>query len=174
MDRALACQTCHYHMTLDDGGLSLIDVKYGQSATRLNRLKSWEPVWVFYGKVTMSSRKARKKDSRAALTSETLWGKKRHLFIPAGEIDFHTLREEGMRLLDNQPPLRELEEMNHAKLGMMSPAILSAADAEEMLDFLVLGLEAKRPDILRSIDFSIEIDSFSLWALPYDGNRFLI
>lgn len=174
MDRALVCTTCFEHLTLDDRGLNKIDVSYAQPATTLNRLKSWQPVWVFYGKVDMHERRVRKNDRRSDMQASALWSKKRNLFIPAGDIDFHTLREEGMRLLDNQPPLRLFDRDNHQPRPSMSPAILSVADAEEMLDFLVLGLEAKRPDILRDIKFDLEIESRTLWAIPFDGSRFLI
>lgn len=175
MDRALACPQCHAHMTLDnESGLNLIDVSYATPSSGQRNIKSWEPIWVFYGSVDMSGRIARKANRKSAHGAEQLWEQPRNLFVPAGNISEDQLREEGMRLIESQPELIPLETESPPDAHPFAVAILSAQDAHELLDFLVLGLEAKRSDILKKIKFSIDVHPPTLWAAPFDGRRFLI
>ena len=175
MDRVLACPNCHAHMTLDNqSGLALIDVSYATPSSGRPNIKSWEPIWVFHGRVDMSGRIARKANRKSAHGAKQLWEQPRNLFVPAGNISEDQLREEGMRLIESQPDLIPLETERPPDDHLFAAAILSATDAQELIDFLILGLEAKRSDILKTIKFSVDVDPPTLWAVPFDGRRFLI
>jgi hypothetical protein len=67
-----------------------------------------------------------------------------------------------VQLLKQPPVLNAIARPSGVRL---TPVVVSAEDARNMLEFLILTLEAGRDDWLKTVDFQIEAGAPELWAL---------
>jgi hypothetical protein len=94
-----------------------------------------------------------------------LWGEPRDLYVPAWELSLRPAQDLGSKMIQEQPVYQALSSPTEVDLA---PVTLTPDDARKMLEFIVLAIEARRPDWLKSLDFHLEVGEPALWALPAD------
>jgi hypothetical protein len=166
-DLVLLCPACFAVVAIRDDGLSLTKIQFAQSPDSPAEPAEWRPYWIFNGQVTLHKREVQSKDgffgNNSAAEAEKLWGEPRRLYVPAWELPLATVQEIGCRLIVAQPNYSPVAQPAAPNL---LPAVLSVADAQKMLEFIIMAIEARRPDMLRTLQFSIQINDVALWALP--------
>ncbi len=158
------CDRCQTTVHIGDEGLTPILVHYvapafGASVTR--RL----PFWVFEGQVHIIQRQTQ--GGNAERQSRQLWHKPRTLYVPAWELSLATAQSMGSALIQQQPVYQVDPQPAASRL---TPVIVTAEDALKLLEFMILAIEARRPDWLRNLDFRLEVNEPELWALPADDS----
>lgn len=162
-DVIVSCETCLATVSIGEDGVNVVeDVQYAQPGGR-GTPQVWLPMWVYYGRVNITSRKTQGSNKRALKESQAFWGEPRTLYVPAWDMSIPEARELGSELVVNQMPLRALAERPQAPLVA---ANISFEDARKLLEFVVLTIEAKRKDWMRSLEFSIETPPPTLWGVP--------
>ena len=166
-DLVLLCPACFAVVAIQDDGLSLAKIQFAQPSNSPAEPVEWRPYWIFNGQVTLHKREVQSKDgffgNNSAAEAEKLWGQPRRLYVPAWELPLATVQEIGCRLIVAQPDYTPVAQPAAPKLP---PAVLAAADAQKVLEFIIMAIEARRPDMLRTLQFSIQINDVTLWALP--------
>lgn len=156
----LWCAQCLTALAIDDNGLTPITAHYGTLSSDRS-LSSWKPVWVFDGQVVLTARETQ--GGNATKEAQQFWSQPRRLFVPAWSLSLDKVCQLGADWLQNQPALREAPVKTGIKI---SPAVLSAPEALKVLDFIVLSIEAKRKDWLKTISFEVKVGAPQLWVLP--------
>ena len=159
----VACEGCHAAVHIGDEGLSQMPVHYA-APQDTDQVRRWLPFWVFHGSVHINRRETQRGGSRQE-EAERLWGQPRDLYVPAWEFSLQTAQEIGSRMIQEQPVYQTVSPPAEARL---TPVTLTPDDARKMLEFIVLAIEARRPDWLKSLDFHLEVGEPALWALPAD------
>jgi hypothetical protein len=166
-DLILLCPNCFTAVHIQDNGLVPVEIQYARPADNQGEAAEWRPFWVFTGQVKLKKREVQAKDgffgNSSAAAAEQLWGQTRRLYVPAWELSLRQVQEIGRQLIETQPEYVMVERPSQPRL---LPAVLSADDAQKMLEFIVTAIEANRPDMLRNLKFSIKIETTALWALP--------
>jgi len=159
----VACEGCHAAVHIGDEGLSQMPVHYAapQGAAQVSR---WLPFWVFRGRVHINRRETQRGGSGRE-EAERLWGEPRDLYVPAWELSLRTAQDLGSRMIQEQPVYESVSPPAEVRLAAVT---LTPQDAHKMLEFIVLAIEARRSDWLKSLDFHLEVGEPALWALPAD------
>ena len=161
----VACERCHTAVHLGDEGLTQTPVHYVVPRSEA-QVTGWLPFWVFHGHVHIKRRVTQ--GGRSALTTaSSLWGQPRDLYVPAWGLSLSKAQEIGGYLIKRQPAFQPAPQPDAVRL---TPVTLTTKDALEMLEFIVLAIEARRPDWLKSLDFHLEMDEPALWALPAEDS----
>jgi hypothetical protein len=173
----VTCERCGTAVRLGDQGLSRVSVSYARPKSGA-RVVRWRPFWVFHGRVHIRRRDAKGSSSGMAQVLGlldlghgsgderlTIWEGPRDLYVPAWELSPQATKGLGGNLIHSQPSLERVPQPTDARL---TPATLTPADALKMLDFIVLSIEAQRPDWLENLAFQLEVGEPALWALPFD------
>jgi hypothetical protein len=142
-------------MQLDPtSGLIALEVHY---AAGLPDNKVGKPYWVVQGQVTLQRQTY---SGNAAQEAMVFWDAPRTFIIPAYECTLETLLALGSQLLLNPPTLQD------GRSAAFAPVTFSAQDARALAEFIVVALEAGRRDMLREIQFELELSAPLLWVLP--------
>jgi hypothetical protein len=159
----VACEHCATAVHIGDEGLTRLNVSWvaPRSATQVRR---WLPFWVFHGNANIDHRDTQGGGNRLE-EALRFWAEPRDLYVPAWELSLETADKVGSGLIQRQPRFSHTSRPPEARL---TPATLAPADALKMLEFIVLAVEARRSDWLKSIDFHLDVGDPSLWALPAD------
>jgi hypothetical protein len=48
----------------------------------------------------------------------------------------------------------------------LASATVAPADAQKLLEFIILAIEARRQDWLKELNFHLDVNEPELWALP--------
>ena len=88
------------------------------------------------------------------------WGQPRRFFIPAFTCPLDVLVQLGAGWLDNPPDLQEGPPADFAAIT------LPPGDAAALAEFIIVGVEAARPDKLKEIQLTLELSAPQLWILP--------
>jgi hypothetical protein len=157
----VACEGCHAAVHIGDEGLSEMPLHYAapQGAAQV---RDWLPFWVFRGRVHIKRRETQRGGSGEE-AAERLWSEPRDLYVPAWELSLQTAQDLGSRMIQEQPVYEALSPPSEVRLAAVT---LTPEDAYKMLEFIVLAIEARRPDWLKSLDFHLEVGEPALWALP--------
>lgn len=171
----VTCERCGTSVRIGDQGLSRVSVSYARPESG-SRTVRWQPFWVFHGRVHIQRRDAKGSGSGVAQVLGLLnlvsgsddkplinWAEPRDLYVPAWELSPQAAKEMGGNLVHRQPSLERVPQPPDARL---SPATVTPDDALKMLEFIVLAIEAQRPDWLENLDFRLEVGEPVLWALP--------
>jgi hypothetical protein len=75
----------------------------------------------------------------------------------------HTAQNVGSRLIEQQPQLQPVERPEGAHF---ISATVTPGDARKLLEFIVLAIEARRKDWLKSLEFGLEVGEPQMMALP--------
>jgi hypothetical protein len=173
----VTCERCGTVVRIDDQGLSRVPVSYARPKSEARTIR-WQPFWVFHGRVHIQRRDAKGGGSGMAQVLGLLdlnrssddeplamWADPRDLYVPAWELSPQAAKGMGGNLIRSQPSLETVPQPPDARL---TPAILTPDDALKMLEFIVLSIEAQRPDWLENLTFQLEVGEPALWALPFD------
>ncbi len=132
----------------------------------------WLPFWAFPGRVVITSRETQGFSLTAAFGggggADPLWEHAARLWVPAFDLSLDGAKRWGVQLTRAQPVLRPGPVPSGAPLR---DCVVTLEDARKLADFVVLSIEAERPDMLRSISFTLPEGTPELWALPYDGTQ---
>ena len=156
-DLIVLCAPCGTAIEFTEEGLRPIEIKYAASAAKSTE---WRPWWVFTGQVSITRRETQGGNQR----DEALrfWSQVTRFYIPAWELSLQSVREAGLAQLQKQPQLQAMPRPTGARL---TPVVVSAIDARQLLDYLVLTVEAGRKDWLKDLQFTVEVGQPELWAL---------
>ena len=159
----VACERCHTAVHIGDEGLTRVPVHYAAPRPEA-QATHWLPFWVFHGRVHLTQRVTQ--DSGSGQTeAERLWGEPCSLYVPAWELSLKQAQEIGSRMIQSQPVYEPVAQPAQVRL---TPVTLTTDDALKMLEFIVLAIEARRSDWLKSLDFHLDVGQAALWALPAD------
>ncbi len=154
---AWICSQCGQGHLLDENkpaGLAPLEIHFSQS---LKQNQTGRPFWVVEGNVSLTRTMFKGNEGR---DSVRFWSQPRMFFVPAFESTLAELVNYGKFLVKNPPALQP---------GVPTPFLpvkLSLQDVHPMAEFIVLGVEAERRDMLKEIVFDIQLAEPSLWILP--------
>lgn len=155
---AWVCDQCGQGLLLDEqNGLEGLDIHFSR---RIPPGEKGQPYWVTTGVVDLvrdvhQSWKGNRQDE-----SDRFWGQKRQFIIPA----FTTSLDELLRLstfLFSSPP-----ELIDGSAITFEAVTLSPRDLRPLIEYIVLAVEARRSDKIKSISVTAEIEPPKLWILP--------
>jgi len=162
----VACEGCHAAVHIGDEGLSEMPVHYAAPKGTV-QVKRWLPFWVFHGRVHIDRRETQQRGASNE-EAERLWGQPRDLYVPAWKLSLTSVQDLGSRMTQAQPAYQALSPPSELRLAAVT---LTPEDARKMLEFIVLAIEARRPDWLKSLDFHLEVGEPALWALSADESE---
>lgn len=144
-------------MLLDDSqGLLPLEIHYHKSVPD-GKLGS--PYWVLQAQVRMDRDVygfLGDKDGEA----RSFWARLRLFFVPAFDCDLDRMIDLGLNRLRTPPPLVEGPPVAFA------PVTLPQSDVPNLVDFLIVAVEAERRDDIEHIRFTTNLEQPVLWVLP--------
>lgn len=161
LDVVLPCPTCKTAVYLQENGLTTLPVIFG--VPQESRANVWLPFWHFHGRVHIERRDTQGGGGSSQREVAQLWGEPRHFFVPAWELPTRRAREMGSRLVSRQPTLQILRSPDPP---LFQAATLTPADAQKLLELIILTIEAQRGDWLKYLQFRLELGTPEFWALP--------
>jgi hypothetical protein len=160
---AWVCATCGAGLQLTEAGLSPLPVHWAGPRPGA-RPDSWRPFWVFTGTAQFSSRLS----FSGQAAPEALWNQAVRFFVPAYACSLPQLQSLGADLTRRQPALQA------GPAGALKGCSFLPEDAERAAEFVVLSIEAARPDKLRVVQFTLQLGAPELWVLPFAGEQVLV
>jgi phage FluMu protein Com len=157
----VSCERCHTAVHIGDEGLTRVPVHYAAPREGV-QVTRWLPFWVFHGRVHITQRDTQGRGS-GDKEAARLWGQPRYLYVPAWNLSLQTTQKIGGSMIQLQPVFQPVPQPAEIRL---TPVTFTADDALKMLEFVVLAIEARRPDWLKSLAFRLEVGEPELWALP--------
>lgn len=157
----LRCGGCGTAVSLSESGLDTISVQFAAAA--VEEFDAWAPLWVFNGRVHIHSRQTQGRDRQAQQDAEQLWGYPRRLYVPAWDLPTEAACQLGGNLVQHQPTFQPADPPKRVTL---IEAVITPEDALKLLEFVVLNVEAARKDWLKDLQFTIEVTTPQLWAIP--------
>ena len=154
---AWVCPICGQATLLDDSppsGLVRIDIHYDSG---LRSGQPGRPFWVTQGDVAVSRQSYRGNETRQA---QEFWQKPRTFFVPAFACSLTDMVILGMQFL-HKPIV-----MTEGQPAPFLPVKLSPVDARPMAEFIIMGMEAERKDMLKSVQIELKLTAPVLWILP--------
>jgi hypothetical protein len=154
---AWLCPTCGQAVLLDEAqpaGLAPLEIHF---ATGIQSGQRGRPFWVAQGVVSINRETYSGDESRQA---QEFWRTPRTFFIPAYACALEELIGLGMQLL--KQPLSIMPGQTAAFL----PVTLALEDVRPMAEFIIMGIEAERRDMLKSINTQLNLAAPVLWVLP--------
>lgn len=157
----VACERCQAAVHIGDEGLTQLSMHYAAPRNEA-QVTNWLPFWVFEGRVNITRRATQGGGSKQDEATR-LWGESRRLYVPAWELSLNQAQKIGSDMIQRQPSFRPAPQPAEARL---TPVTLTPQDALNVLEFIVLAIEARRPDWLKRLDFNLKVGEPALWALP--------
>jgi hypothetical protein len=154
---AWVCEQCGTGLLLDEeDGLHRLELN---TASGIKPNAKGRPFWVVRGSVTLD------RDTYGVLGKQTgkaqkFWSEPRLFFIPAYSCSIDELTKLGMHLLTNPPEL---------KPGLAAdflPVTLHKEDIRAYAEFIIMGIEAQRKDMVKEVAFTLQLEQAVLWVLP--------
>lgn len=171
-DVVVVCGHCGTAVVIDDRGLSRIEVCFAMptaaTATAVPEETGWLPFWVFDGRVHIQKRETQGGNRTSQGEAEQLWGTSRRLYVPAWNLPLQQAQAIGSTLVQAQPDYHLIDKPATVS---MTAAIIAEEDALKLLEFIILAIEARRPDYLKDLVFKLEMGPGQLWALPANAIR---
>jgi predicted RNA-binding Zn-ribbon protein involved in translation (DUF1610 family) len=154
---AWLCANCGQGLLLDEkqaSGLAALDIYF---ATGIQSGQRGRPFWVAQGLVSIQRQTYSGDEGRQA---QEFWKTPRTFFVPAFACSLDELIGLGMRLL-KQPVT-----MMHAQPAAFLPVTLLLDDVRPMAEFIIMGIEAERRDMMKSAALQLSLAKPALWVLP--------
>jgi hypothetical protein len=154
---AWVCTACGQAVLLDDTqprGLMPLELHYDAS---IRNGQAGRPFWVAQGAVTVSRQTYRGNENRQA---QEFWLQPHNFFVPAFDCSLDELVSLGMKLL--RQPVVPLQ----GQAMPFLPVKLSVADIRSMAEFIIMGIEAERRDMIKSVQIQLKLETPILWILP--------
>jgi hypothetical protein len=156
-EMAWVCAQCGQGMALDvQQGLTPLQVHYTEGILPNTRGK---PYWVSDGQVALQ-RDVYRSSGKSSKEAGQFWSSQRRFLIPAYTLSQEDLLAQTARFL-LQPPV-----LKPGPLAQFEPVTLSMEDIQPVAEFIVMAIEAGRKDVLKNIQFTLELSLPSLWILP--------
>lgn len=156
-EAAWVCANCGQAMSLDEEHGLIPQFVYYSAAIPPNGIG--KPFWVAEGQVVLK-RTSYGSDKGQQEEARRFWSQPRHFFIPAYQATLEQLLSQGIQFLLNPPPLQE------GPAARFAPAVLDLRDVKSAAEFLVVAVEAGRPDKLKELAFDLKLNPPVLWILP--------
>lgn len=158
----IACNHCHTVLSLtEEQGLAVVKISY---AAPQGEATAWLPLWCFAGQVTIRRRETQGgSEDQAAIA---FWGQPRYFYVPAWDTNIETWRTVGRQLVTQQP---QLQAVSRPETAHLRPALLTAQDAQKIIEFIVLDIEVARSDWLKNLEFDLAVTPPTLWGVPAIG-----
>jgi hypothetical protein len=160
----LRCGNCETAVSITDTGLDMIPIQFAAPATEPEQIDAWVPLWIFNGRVNITSRQTQGRNSQAEQDSQQLWGYPRRLYVPAWDLPTEEACQIGGDLVQRQPAFQSTESPP-VKADLIE-AVITPEDALKLLEFVVFNVETARKDWLKELRFTIEAAEPQLWAIP--------
>ena len=152
---AWACSVCGQGLYLDDAlGLTMEDIFYSAS---IKPDSVGKPFWVANGQVTLQRDTFGSSKNNEA---QAFWSQPRRFFVPAYRAPLEELLSKATSLLLNPPTLQ------NSPAAHFEPVTLALPDVTAAAEFIVVSIEAGRPDKLKSVKFNLTLSDPVLWILP--------
>lgn len=152
---AWRCSQCGQGLLLNElSGLEALEVHF---AAGIPASTPGRPFWVADAKVSLRRDTYEGNQGRDA---EAFWRGLRRFFIPAFACPQETLLSLGSQLLLQPPTLTE------GPPAPFLPVTFSPQDARSLAEFIVVAVEAARSDMLKELQFNLELGEPALWVLP--------
>jgi hypothetical protein len=84
-------------------------------------------------------------------------------YAPAWGATLAQAQSIGSQMTERQP---ELQFVDQPAAFQLVPAVVTPGDSRKLLEFVVLAIEARRKDWLKSLAFDLELNEPELWAIP--------
>jgi hypothetical protein len=159
----LRCANCDTAVSINDTGLETIRLQFAIPALEPEKIDAWVPLWIFDGRVNITSRQTQGRNQQAQQDSEQLWSYPRRLYVPAWELSTEAACQIGGEMVQRQPVFQNGAPPPKTSLV---EAVISPEDALKLLEFVVFNVEAARKDWLKDLRFTIEVNEPQLWAIP--------
>ncbi|MBK8904420.1 MAG: hypothetical protein IPM53_24795 [Anaerolineaceae bacterium] len=157
----LCCVWCGTAVSITDTGLNTMTIEFAAPAEA--KFDAWVPLWVFNGRVTITSRQTQGRNKQAEQDAEQLWGYPRRLYVPAWDLPTEAVCQLGGDLVQRQPAFQPAVPPSQVTLV---EAVITPEDALKLLEFVVFNVEAGRKDWLKELHFTIAAGAPQLWAIP--------
>ncbi len=152
---AWVCEQCGQGLLLsEEKGTVPLTINFNKSLTQGSKGR---PFWVASGQVTLQRRIYGGNDQ--GRQAQEYWNQPRRFFVPAFDLPLDQMVDWGMRLLQ-QPPALEPGSPTEFLAVTLLPG-----DAQQLAEFIVMGVEADRPDKIREIQLSVKLDPPELWVI---------
>jgi len=152
---AWVCATCGQGLLLDEErGLQPLDFHFN---TGIAPGAQGKPLWVVEGRVTIQRSTFRGNESAA---TALFWAEPRKFFIPAYALALDALINFGVAAVKQNPPLNE-----SAERGAFIPITVAPGDVRPLVEFIVTAIEAERKDMLKTLQFDVQLGDAQLWVL---------
>jgi len=152
---AWVCEQCGQGLLLsEDQGTQLLEIHFSAA---LKATQKGRPFWVARGTVELDREVYgggdRGKDARQ------FWGSGRTFLVPAFTCPLEQAVQIGQQLL-NQPAA-----LQDGPAVAFEPVTMLPEDMRAYADFIVMAVEAGRPDKLKDLKFNLALDPPVLWVL---------
>jgi hypothetical protein len=166
-----ACPQCGQAARLEADSLVAQPVTWAEPRAGVTPAR-WLPFWAFPGRVVITRRETQGFSFQAALSgaegADPLWQQATRLWVPAFGLSLDLAKNWGALLTRTQPALRP----GPAPQGVpLRGCVVALDDARKLAEFVVLSIEAERPDMLSLIEFTLPDGTPELWVLPSDGSQ---
>ncbi len=154
---AWLCPTCGQALLLDEkqaAGLAVLDMYF---TAGIQSGQPGRPFWVAQGLVKVGRETYSGNESRQA---DEFWNTPRTFFVPAYACTLEQLISQGMQYL------RQPVSMMKGQSTAFVPVTLAPEDVRPMVEFIVMGVEAERRDMVKSVSVQLNLAKPVLWVLP--------
>jgi len=167
-----ACPQCGRTARLEAEGLVAQPVTWAEPRAGATPAR-WLPFWALPGRVVITSRETQgfRPTLPGMQAADPLWQQATRLWVPAFGLSLDLAKNWGVSLTRAQPALRPGPAPPDVPLR---GCVVALEDARKLAEFVVLSIEAERPDMLSSIAFTLPDGTPELWVLPSDGNQLVI
>jgi len=155
---AWVCANCGQAMSLDEENGLISQLVYYSAGIPPDTLG--KPYWVAEGQVDLQ-RNSYGSDKGQREEAQRFWSQPRRFFIPAYQANLEQLLSQGIQYLVQPPQLTEAV----ASVSFI-PITMDIRDVRKAAEFLVVAIEAARPDKLKELTFDLKLSPPNLWILP--------
>lgn len=159
---AWVCSNCGQAMSLDEESGLLPQLVYYSADIPPDT--PGKPYWVAQGQVTLQ-RYSYGSDKGQREEAQHFWGQPRRFFLPAYQANLEQLLSQGIRYLLQPPQLTEAQ-VPAGSTVHFAPITMDIRDVRKAAEFLVVAIEAARPDKLKELTFDLDLSPPNLWILP--------
>ena len=153
------CASCGQAQLLsDERGLLPEGIHYAAGIPAAAGETKGKPIWVTQGQVTLSRQTYRGDESRDMLQ---FWAQPRLFFIPAYGLPLDQMMDTCLRLLRQPVTLQE-----GPSPAPFYPVTIHPEDLQALAEYIVIDVEAERKDVLKELDFKVQLGKADLWIVP--------
>jgi DNA-directed RNA polymerase subunit RPC12/RpoP len=161
-ETAWVCANCGQAMSLDEEHGLIPQLVYYSAEISPDTLG--KPYWVSEGHVSLQ-RVSYGSDKGQREEALRFWSQPHRFFIPAYQASLEQLLAQGIQYL-TRPPQFAGGDTPSGAAARFAPITLDIRDLKSAAEFLVVAIEAARPDKLKELTFDLKLSPPSLWILP--------